>query len=42
MSVLTFNLSVSDKENIANVNEPFQIMPTTRNLLSNKAICNRK
>ena len=38
MSVLTFNLSVSDKENIANVDEPFQIMPTTRNFLSDKAI----
>lgn len=38
MSVLTFNLSVSDKSNLASINEPFQIMPSTRNFLSDKSI----
>lgn len=38
MSILTFNLSVSDKNNVAMINEPFQIMPSTRNFLSNKSI----
>ena len=39
-SILTFNLSVSNKRNIATINEPFQIMPTTQNYLTTKAINN--
>lgn len=38
MSVLTFNLSVSDKDNIASVSEPFQMMPATRTIMSDKQI----
>ena len=38
MSILTFNLSVADKKNITSINEPFQIMPSTRNILSDKTI----
>ena len=38
MSVLSFNLSVSDKQNVSTINEPFQIMPSTRNYLSDKSI----
>lgn len=38
MSILTFNLSVVDKKNITSINEPFQIMPSTRNMLSDKTI----
>ena len=38
MSILSFNLSVSDKNNVATINEPFQIMPSTRNYLSDISI----
>lgn len=38
MSILSFNLSVSDKENVSTITEPFQIMPSTRNYLSDKTI----
>lgn len=38
MSVLTFNLSVVDKENLANVKYPFQIMPATTNYLRDSTI----
>ena len=38
MSVLTFNLSVTDKDNIASVSEPFQMMPATRTIMSDKQI----
>ena len=38
MSILTFNLSVADKDNVASVSEPFQIMPATRTIISDKQI----
>lgn len=38
MTVLTFNLSVTDKDNIASVSEPFQMMPATRTIMSDKQI----
>lgn len=38
MSILSFNLSVSDKKNVSSIDEPFQIMPSTRNYLSDKSI----
>ena len=37
-SILTFNLSVSDKNNLSSIDEPFQIMPSTRNILTDKSI----
>lgn len=38
MSILTFNLSVNDKQNVSAINEPFQIMPTTNNHISEKSL----
>lgn len=38
MSILSFNLSVSNKDNMSDNNEPFQIMPSTRTVLSDKSI----
>lgn len=38
MSILTFNLSVSDRKNVSSIDEPFQIMPSTNNFLTDKSI----
>lgn len=37
-SILTFNASVSDKETIASLKTPFQIMPATTNFISEKSL----
>lgn len=42
MSILTFNLSVTDKANLSSVNDPFQIMPTTNNHITEKSLASYK
>lgn len=37
-SILSFNLSVSDKHNISTITDPFQIMPATQNHISDKTL----
>lgn len=40
MSILTFNLSVKDKSNLASIDQPFQIMPATNRYISDSMIAN--
>lgn len=37
-SILTFNMSVSDRQMVHDTQDPFQIMPATQNILSDNAI----
>jgi len=39
-SILTFNCSVSDKNNLTTITDPYQIMPATQNMISDKTISN--
>lgn len=40
MSILSFNLSVTDKKNLSSITDPFQIMPATTNYLKDTSINN--
>ena len=37
-SIISFNLSVSDKHNVSKISDPFQIMPATQNHISDKTL----